>query len=718
MDSGRESGASIAPRSVGRPAERALYALFAGALTLWVACLFYGSMRQQILYTSGQPLASPTDWSGPLDDVFIHFDFARASARGHPFEWSEGNGYSSGGTSLLYPFVLSLGYLVGFRKLSLMVWAGMVACVSTYALLFAARRLFRDLPVYTSYLAPPALLGIGVLAWSLFSGMEVAFFLAVWGAALIAWDDLVRGLPGSAPSRPWLGAGLLGFWCAVLVATRPEALVIVGVFALFAGLGVRKSLGLRRALGVSAVAAVPALALIALQALANRLLTGDGTAAGALVKLELHHPHLSALEAWNAWKFHVEYQVRRVAEYHLSGVFGVGYVPFALGLVALLPRSTRRYAALLWTMAVLWVLVVALNGQVRWQNERYTMPALAWVLLAAALGVGALVGQSFALGRRGLALRVGATVAVLGAVGLFGFQHRPKFRDQVWFFGRASRNIRDQHIRTGRLLRDILPAPPKRVLLGDAGAIPYAADLPALDIIGLGGMRGLPFARATRQGVGAALELIEHMPPAERPDIMAIYPSWWGVLPLWFGQELGEVPVTGNVICGGASKVLYRPDWSPLEGSGKPVSVSPHDEVVDELDFADVLSERAHRYRPSAGTPHIELKRLVHPKEPHRDLFDAGRLLTQGQHASFELSAPRPGRPARLVVRLAPAKAATVAFDVAGKRAGELAFEHADGWLELALELPEGLGGERVPVVLHASKGEHSLHHLWLVQPR
>lgn len=718
MDSARGSGASRDPRGLGAASERALYALFAGALTLWVGCLFYASMRQQILYTSDQPLASPSDWSGPLDDVFIHFDFARASARGHPFQWSEGNGYSSGGTSLLYPFVLSLGYLVGFRKLSLMVWAGIVACVSTFALLLAARRLFRELPRYTSYLAPPALLGIGVLGWSLFSGMEVAFFLAVWGGALIAWDDLVHGVPGQPRGSPRAAAALLGLWGAVLVATRPEAGVIVAVLALSAGLLLRPSLGARRAAWIPILAGAPGLAILIAQAVANKLLTGDSTAAGALVKLELYHPHLNAQQAWDAWKFHVEYQVRRVAEYHLSGNAVVGYVPFALGLFALIPRETRRFAAVLWLSAVLWVLVVALNGQVRWQNERYTMPALTWVLLAASLGVGAAVSKSFALGRRGLVLRLAATSLALSAVGVFAWLHRPKFRDQVWFFGRASRNIRDQHVRTGRLLRDMLPAPPRRVLLGDAGAIPYAADLPALDIIGLGGMKGLPFARATRQGVGAAVELIERMPAAERPDIMAIYPSWWGVLPLWFGQVIGEVPVTGNVICGGPAKVLYRPDWSPLEGSGKPFSVPAASLIVDELDFADVISEREHGYSTSVGVPHVEMKRLAHPREPHRDLFDAGRILPEGASARFELSAPPPGRAARLVVRLAPPKSGTLAFSLADRRLGELSFDHEDGWLELSLELPADLGTGRLPLTLSAQRGEHSLHHLWLVQPR
>src|SRR5688572_31778734 len=91
----------IDPALMGRPslADRALFSVWTGALTLFAACLFYASMRLQIRSTGGLPLASPNDWSAPLDDVFIHFDFARAIARGYPFQWSEGNGYSSGGSS-------------------------------------------------------------------------------------------------------------------------------------------------------------------------------------------------------------------------------------------------------------------------------------------------------------------------------------------------------------------------------------------------------------------------------------------------------------------------------------------------------------------------------------------------------------------------------------------------------------------------------------------
>src|SRR3954470_5575193 len=105
---------------------------FAEFATLFVARTFYQYMLVQ---TGGE-------WSAPLDDVFIHFDYARATARGYPFQWSEGNGFSSGNTSLSYPFVLAIGYRVGFRGLLLMKWAAIVACGSILVFFLAGAKLF------------------------------------------------------------------------------------------------------------------------------------------------------------------------------------------------------------------------------------------------------------------------------------------------------------------------------------------------------------------------------------------------------------------------------------------------------------------------------------------------------------------------------------------------------------------------------------------------
>lgn len=706
------------------PHEPKLYALYAGGLTLWVACLFYSSMRYQTLQSElwAAPQAFDTvvsadrngAWSAPLDDVFIHFDFARATARGFPFHWSEGNGYSSGGTSLLYPFVLALGYLIGFRGLQLMVWAGIVACVGVLATLLAARRLFQDLPVWTSYLAPLALLGVGALNWTLFSGMEVALFLGLWGAALVAWDDLRRAAHGGTASRGLVL--VLGLCGALMVATRPESAPVVALLGGTAAWVMYRRRGLPAGLWTLGLAGVPAAAILVGQSVANRVLTGDSTAAGALVKLELHHPHLTAADVWNAWVFHLKYQVLRVTHYHFSDVPALGWTVWLLAGAGLLFRATRRFAALLWVSAALWTAVVSLNGQVRWQNERYSMPAVAWLMLAAGLGLGGLLTQGLAPGRLLAKRRLISLVPALALATTFAVHQAPRFRDQLWFFGRASRNILDQQATAGWVLRKFEP-PPRRVLLGDAGAIPYTSDLPALDLIGLGGYQGLPFARATRLGAASGVELIEHVPEPVRPDFLALYPSWWGVVPMWFGRPLAEIPVRGNVICGGASKVLYRADWSALDHSGEPFSAAPGERLVDAVDIADLLSEEAHAvvvHPENAG--YVEMKILDDPRAPRKGLFDAGRLLAPGVELELGLDGLAPNVEGRLLLRVAPPQPAVFSVHLDGELLERVAIEPGDHWQEHSIRWPADRAGTAARLRIVPESGELVLYHLFALQ--
>jgi hypothetical protein len=647
--------------------EPILYLVFAGVCTLFVACRFYGYLKLQTLYAFAwarpdwYPLFSHErvlgTWSAPLDDVFIHFDFARQTARGHPFQWSEGAGYSSGGTSLLYPFVLAIGYAIGFRKLELMAWAGIVACVGVFALLVAARRLCSGLPRAVAYLFPPGVLCVGALDWSLFSGMEVALFLALWGGALIAWDDLsvAAQSPGRELGKP---AAILGLWGAAIVATRPEggaALLVLACSAIW----LTRGRGLREVLKLLALAGAPAMFVLIAHGVANRLLTGESTAAGALVKLEIHHPFLTPKEVWDAWLFHLKYQVLRITQYHFADVPAFGWIAWALAAAPLFFRRTRRAALVLWASALSWMMIVAFNGQVRWQNERYTMPAVAWLLLAASLGLGTLLTHAVRSRARGAVALAALSVV---ATGFFIFHQMPRFREQIWFFGRASRNILDQHLTAGALIRQDPTLQSKRVLVGDAGAIPYASDVPALDVIGLGGYRGLPFARATRTNIAAAIELIERIPAAERPDLLAIYPGWWADFPLWFGTRVAEVPVRGNVICGGVSKVLYRPHWESLDRSGVPFSLQPGERVLDSVDQADLVSEREHGYALSEkNIGYVFMKLLQNPAHPDEDLWDAARLVPPGVSESFQLQHLQPEKPIHLRVTLPAPHAATAA---------------------------------------------------------
>lgn len=705
------------------------YALFSGFCTLWVALHFYGSLRLQTLYSLSWSFPEAYDeivtrgvrgpWSAPLDDVFIHFDFARSTAYGYPFQWVVGNGYSSGGTSILYPFVLSIGYLLGWRDLDLMMWAAIVACVCVFALQLAARRLFAGLPRFVSYLAPVAVLSVGGLDWTLFSGMEVALFLALWAGACLAWDEVYRLLSSPTPDAQGLrrAAVLLGIWGMLVVATRPEGAIVVGVFALtILGRGFRGLPGTRLA-QITAAAVLPGVAVVVIHAVANYLLTGNATAAGAIVKLELHDPKLTPSEVWHQYLGHLAYEILRTTHYHFGVYPYIGWVVWVLAATACLFRSTRRYALMLWATAVLWLLLTATNGQVRWQNERYVMPAVAWLLLAASLGVGALLTQSIR-SRRRLVLRILPGALAVALAGTFAYSQWPRLRWQMWFFGRASRNIFEQHVQAATFLSRHISPVPQRVLLGDAGAIPYVSGLPALDMIGLGGLKGFPIADAARWSPAAAIELVERMPEDQRPDVMAIYPSWWGELPLWFStRTIARIPARGNTICGGPTKVLYEANWASLKDSALPIGLEPGWRVRDELDIGDVVSEKKHEFELSRrGVGHVNHKLLAHPERPAEGLWDAGRVFASPYTATFTLHGLEPARPLKLLMRLAPAQPATVRLlDDRGELA-RLPLTPGDTWQHLSLMIPADRVRRDLTITLTTVDLDTTIYHLWAAQ--
>ena len=783
--------------------DRPLFILWAGVCTLLSARSFYGYMLKQ---TGGE-------WSAPLDDVFIHFDYARATALGHPFEWTVGNGYSSGNTSLSYPFVLAIGWLVGFTGRSLMKWAAVVAAVSVFGTLLGSRRLFIEGPKddwgrLSSYALPPAFLGIGALTWSLWSGMEVSFFLAVWALALVAWQRLEEA--ARVGGRPRRQAWLLGLAGALLVATRPEAALTIAIFGIAAALAYRHR-GVEHSLLVLFRVGFPPVLVLALQSAANRLLTGEASANGAIVKLALNNPFMTRADKIDDWLFNIRYAVLRNLDYHFAHIEGdrmselvdrwpgapgplvylaktawwAGVVPLALAVVPLCFAGTRRIAVILWAQIVGWLVIVAFNGQVRWQNERYVMPAVAWMVILSALGVtvalrrrasstrkrpheartrsrgwglrpnvlatiilGALVVQAIGVLTRPagtmpsfrlpwlLAFACAAVAAlilrpwllrapIVVLLVLFAIDHQtPKMRDQKWFFGRASRNIRDQHLTLGKYLAELKP---KRVLVGDAGAILYESDRPGLDIIGLGGYHRLPFARAGIHGLPATIELIERMPKSDRPDVMAIFPTWWGVLPIWFADEvLRRFPVEGNVICGGYEQNVYKANWSLLN-TGDQMRWQPptgwegrtNERVRVEVDVADLVSEKENGYRfdtPANGW--TEMRILPDPANADRDMFDAGRRIAAGKSESFDARGLVLGKRIHLVVRTAQEAATKVRVRVDGRDVGTMALERTNGWEETALEIAgDHVPGGKLRVELtNEGPGDFIDYHAWITQ--
>lgn len=623
----------------------------------------------------------------PLDDVYIHFDFARSLAEGHPFEWIPGNGYSSGETSPLYAAVLALGWLVGFHGRLLGVWAAVVAVVALSVFVHRARALMRPLPSPFAWVLASLPLSVGLLDWSLFSGMETATFVGVLGIALVALAETRSEKHRRRTTREgaqWKLGGLMGGLCLL----RPEAMALASIFAIIAARGA----GARSGLTAFYRAVLPAAIATGIVLALNHSATGRAAAAGAELKLLSSNPFLSDVDRARAL-------VENLAVFFFKGLspefsrapWSSILVP-ALALAGVLLPARRAVASAAIGGAVAWTLVVSWNGNSPHHNFRYYAPALLLLFVAVALGIASIAERR----RHRHAVAVALVVLVAGPLLL-------RFSEQTTYFRRAVANVRDQQIEVGMRL-GVLTASNARVLLGDAGAIPFVSNRPAIDALGLGGYRALPFARAAVHGEAATIELIERLEPRDRPSHMALYPNWFGTLTSRFGTEIDRVTIRDNVICGGITKGIYLADWSALDVP----HVDPN--VLDEIDIGDVVSETEHAYEaptPAGGWTTFD---ILDARGTRR--FDGGRIIPEGKAETFSLRRiPDDGR-ARIVVRTGQAARGLRVRRASGVTDLSLSSPREGAWTSASAILERLRPDERIS--LEAASGEYRDYHVWI----
>jgi hypothetical protein len=174
--------------------------------------------------------------------------------------------------------------------------------------------------------------------------------------------------------------------------------------------------------------------------------------------------------------------------------------------------------------------------------------------------------------------------------------------------------------------------------------------------------------------------------------------------------------VRGNVICGGAEKTIYRTDWSALGTGSRPRRLRDRERVVDELDVADLVSEREHQYEfPHPAMGFVDTKVLPDPTDVRKDMFDAGRRIPDGRSERFRLRRA-PDLPAHLLIRTAIEREGMVRVRVDGKQATVVRLAPADGWQELLAELPS-TGRNALDVELTVERTPDWVdYHVWLVQ--
>ncbi len=718
----------------------------ARAMYLAFVALIFGT--QAWLFSREALARAAGEWSAPLDDVFIHADYARSLALGFPLTWIPGDGVSSGGTSLLWPALLAVAWKLGATGLALMPASRVIAVACVVAGFAALERPLARVHVAAPWLGALVLGVDGPFLWHALSGMELPLVFTAF-AFHVATASEALAEPSSASWRRVGVAGLFG------VLVRPEFLVLSATVAVFAFAAEASGNARLQRARHAALATGPALVATVAIALVYRAATGSFSANGVAAKLVHTQPLLSAAEVVEKVAKNAAFTVRRVCSRDaqvdpLSGsldahadlgaaafavafaslarrrstgalafaLFALAWVPMPLfakplaqalfGVAFLVPLGLHlarpnardeQLIALLLLAGAAWGLVSALNGQVVYHLDRYLMPMRAAWLLATAAALLVLVER----------VRAGRSSAfALTAIVLVPFawaSNADAYARWRTHYGKACANIREQHISAARFLRTLEP-PVTRVLLNDAGALAYVSERPALDLVGLGGFQRLPWARANRFGVGASLELLERVPPSAWPSHMAIYPSWFPGLAENFGRELARFTVHDNVICGGLDKIVYAADWSSLRRGETPSEPTEAHAIVDDVDLGDLLSEEAHALETSVPAPRDFRVQTTGTSAP---LFDGGVRLAGGEALSFRVNA---SRATHLVFRVGVLRHGTwrIAFD--DEPADARSLDASAYWHEQTVPLP-ARGVTKVTVSV--PEGSFLVTHAWAV---
>lgn len=498
----------------------------------------------------------------PLDDAWIHQDFARTLAQSGRFAYAPDRS-GAGSTSPLWVLLLAPAQLIPSAPLWLVVlWADALGALALFGLAWATgalvERWLEDmddrLRGAASLLAGCAVVTEWHLTWASLSGMETALFVFLSVLLLLG------------VGRNWHPAWL-GVVAAVLTCTRPEGAVLAFLVAVTLALKWN-----RQAIGRNVPdVAPPSRRLISIapeyqsRALALLLYLGVYTLglAPLLVLNEVASGHLlpSTFYAKGVYYALGSGELERLAGYALGVVqFLWSSPPVILGLpgAGYLLWQMRRdwrgstiWLALMWCVALIGIYAVHLP--VVYQNGRYLMPALP-VLLA--LGM---AGWLRLLKTRHYALLPVALLVLALALGLFSVGRG------AGIYAANVRYINEYQVATAFWLREHTP-PDAVVATHDIGAIGYFSDRHIIDLGGLTQPEIVPLL-SDQQALVAYLK-------EQQVGYVVMFPDWFPQPRLLLlavqNREVYRAHDPSIAAIGGSDLVTYQTDW------GMPASLSDH----------------------------------------------------------------------------------------------------------------------------------------------
>ena len=469
-------------------------------------------------------IAGSVDLGGfPLDDSWIHFQFARNLASGHGFAYNP-DVPVAGSTAPLWTLLLAGMFKVGGAH---PVWAKLAGTAAALGAAWLARwlalvwtgdaALGLTAALATAWSAP--------IVWGALSGMEVTLAAVLVTGALAA----------HAAGRVVVSAALVG----LAALTRPESVLLIPLLWLGGPLTFPRT---ALVCGVPSIILTPWVVFNVRTAGTPLPATAAAKVEGGLVGLlsGAHEPLTTTLLS-RPWQFEREW-IGWLASINLL-------LPFLIlpGLWVLWRRGGRYWV---WPASILLVhpIGMALIAPYRgpgFQEGRYSIHLLP---LAIVVGVSALAPLVWAAriqpawGRMACALLLAASLAPL-ATGASRY---------AW----AVQNIAAMQVGLGRWVAAHTP-PNARLALNDVGAITYLGRREVIDVMGLVTPAIIPYRREGEAGVLRYLE-------RTCPDYLIVFPAWFPTLSARADlfTAVHRVKLDHNTVAGADEMVVYETAWN------------------------------------------------------------------------------------------------------------------------------------------------------------
>ncbi len=633
----------------------------------------------------------------PLDDVYIHFQYARQLALGEPYVYNPGDLPTSGATSFIYPYILAFGYLIGFQGLNLGIWAMIAGCFALLGAMWAIYRLcyIFDAPIWLAVLTPISFVLTGSFSWHAVSGMETLLIVCFSLWTLLAFIEK--------------RVSLFAVVAILLALTRPEGSIMAGIAS---GLYILRTLSdksIQFKFKHTVFLSLPILAF-GIQPTVNFLLTGSFSSSGGQAKSLLG----VIPQDWSIIISRIVDNFLRIWLELLTGynpsqdLWYVIILTVPMGVIGLFLLLRRREYCLVVLMLVLWMLAV--SGAIStldtafWHFKRYQMPLFALFVPLSVIPVVWTLKQ-FPQARWGVYAFDIVIVPLFVVLSLSAFLHRYEVNLNY---------VRQQPLAMAHWLSENT-SEDAVVAVHDVGMMRYMGNRKTLDIVGLTTPSA---AQYWRNGVGSVAEFLM----IHQPDFIASYGRGhgYGLYMLEetsiYGEPLAEFVVNLdlklNVALAGDRQAIYQPDWNAI------IPPTSDENILLEINVADIDSENAKYYNwqnidsvTGFATVAYQFDLLGCDVSHSRscNIVDGARQITGEESFVADLSGIERSEPLILKTRVHAVDAISLDIYVAGKLVDtQWIPENSGKWLDIETYIPSRdlYSAARINIVPNLDLGE------------